>query len=533
MKKKILIFLVAVFAVFTLGSCKRKDKVDDIFKANLPELKVNKQPINETKLLTIANVTNYNNGNIDLGVITVTYEDGSKSVYSLIVEKLLFPAKEDIRITFLTSRGYTYINVLDDLTNERVIYDVLGNKVLQEGLYLDYDVSGTVDIKYDKKGNIINRYYNEVVYYVYKDHNNEEQESVSYYKVDLDTMERTSRDPGVIDDDEYIGQGGRIDLDLFNLPGYYGIVLDDTYYVYKTKDDKKVSSFNLRDGQIITGFDGKLIIEIEHEVTENDVYTYIDNFGDYIKVRYQSIDILTGKTKELNFDYVIEDITTFLDKNDNVKYGFVEARDVINKKLTNSSYYLLIDSSGKTIKDFGAINVARLVPLHGGYYYDRNSNFLLNNDLAPVIEFTNFLSGVSGEKYIVRGRDYLSSLGMINYDGKIIAPFNNVILDTEFYNGKIYALDRFDDSFFYDKKGIKTKIDGNYDQISLGLLIKINEGSINITNYDLEVLYTINDVVDDGYDVSSINTLFGDLKVVEVTKDDGSRIYLKIDVSRK
>lgn len=531
MHKKITVFLIVIMAIILLAGCTNNNSADDIFKANMPKIVVQKSPKNEGKLLSIPNVVTYDNSNIHLGIVITIYEDGKKSAYSLITGKNLFSPKEDIDITTFTSRGYGYVTVEEQLTNEVTIYDVFGNKVLKEGMYTHYSVNGTLSIETNKKGKVTGRFYNEQVYYGYMDNNDQEQTSRTYFKINLETFERTQYELEV-DEEVYVGQENKFDLDKINLPNHYVMELNDTFYIYNKKDNKRVSSFHLRHGEIMMGFDGKLIVVNEQEVTIDDDYTYVNRFNEYIKLSYQTIDVLSGKFSDLNIDYYIDDFEVLKDKKGNMRYALINVADIVNKKISNNGYYLLIDSSGKTLKDYGSLDIRDLVPLTGGLYYDQYSGYILDKDLAPKIYFTQYNTSIIGHKYIIRGREFSQNLGMVNYEGKEIIPHNNKILDKEFYQGKLFAKDKNDDSFLYDTKGVKTILEGDYRQFTLGLLVKVNETSINVIDYEQETLFTVNNVEEYNHESFELELLFGNYKVLVVTKEDNSKAYIVVNVDR-
>ena len=135
-------------------------------------------------------------------------------------------------------------------------------------------------------------------------------------------------------------------------------------------------------------------------------YIYDDQKYDVISRIY---NILDGSYKEINTDYIINQINTNMyDQNGYIHYVSAEVKTIKNKQLEDNKTYIL-DENGKRRNDITDIDFTSLITLNNHRYYDQNKHIIYNDKLEAlsVYDDINDLSITQNETYLIRKNNSL------------------------------------------------------------------------------------------------------------------------------
>src|SRR5690554_7727962 len=134
----------------------------------------------------------------------------------------------------------------------------------------------------------------------------------------------------------------------FGLKNYFCYLKSDIFYIFDSKD-QLVNKVNLLkvDFHIM---DGKIISQTLYEMDDEDAdYDLIENGRKY-KLVTKSIDMLTGKEKDLELSYQISYMAPLKDEEGVLRYAHGKLKKIENYRDTTTNYYVIIDSNGKIVK---------------------------------------------------------------------------------------------------------------------------------------------------------------------------------------
>lgn len=520
MKPKKLLLLLLFLVSFALIGCSdlgRSSSFELTAKMVKENLK-NTEPDtvkNEVKVVDLSSYTIIEGFYKMYGAVIVQNELGEKSVLSLFTGELVFPYESEITINIYyryagNFKNAAYVKVTDS-DNKIAIYDLFGNTLLEKDEYAYADVTVNESLVYDIKGDIVERAYYEVVSYRYTNMETLQKK----YKIDYYTGKRELVDNK---DDEYVGKIEKYSLDAIGLKDYCGYPHNDKIYIYD-KDDKFINSFEINTdaNYFLTG--GKLISQMQYEV-EKDAkeYTFVSN-GKKYKLVSKQIDLLTGKEKKLNLDYVISNYEPFKDENGNYKYVIAKINKIRGRNLLSDSVNVILDSNGKILKEleFSNINYLKVVDDH---FVDMGSGLVFNSKFGPTLSLgVNIKSVHDNEKLIVVNKN--GTYGAVDKTGKIIIPFEYSMIYDRFVDGKVFAKDLANNKYILNANGSKKKLDDSVQFITSGIYMQIDENGYNhaitfnsisgdeLSGFSISNLHYTNDVISNIYGDFAIYNFYG------------------------
>lgn len=535
--KKFLIFIVLLSSIIFLSACGDANPQiripADIVAANVKKIEEAKKQVNNVTIVNLGNYVTVDNSQEQNGLLVVEDTQGKKTVFSILTNKIMFPTEADLTISFfMVNYIGVYVKVVDS-TGRTTIYDINGNLVLAKDDYYSYSVTSEVKNE-DVNGENVNNYYEIVEFLTRVDQEKGSDKTKQRFKIDV---KNKTKELVIEPDSEYYEDTiDRYDLTQFGLAGYYLKNIGDFIYVYNPKG-KVIQTFNSTEFDTSFLLGRKIIVQDSYKVHfDSDKYSYIKDEVKYDLFTYQ-IDLVTGKKKQLNLDYKIISVEPILDRKGKYNYASVEIKEIVNKHLSTASKDALIGEKGKIISYFGDFRLNNVRKLNSKTYFDFAAGYLLNERLEPI-EKLPFVRGIVPSEQLIIFKSG-SHYGAINYEGKIIIPFEYMNLPTIFYEGKVVATHKNGNIYLIDTKGNITEFYGEYDaSIVEGLLVKyIRSENRNIGifyNYNLEEIERFS--YDDELDVSTIfgpnrYNLYTSFIIGKVI--NGEKVsYIHIDISK-
>lgn len=455
--------------------------------------------------------TNYLNKGL-LFVKELDFNTGyvNTGVWNVFKSKLLFPIEEDVTCSFINTLylgGYIVTTSADE---KKTLYDINGNVILPKD---DYDMiyvntSRVLKENEDKYAKPIYDYF-EMVEYRMKDSNETLQKK---YKVDIINKTRVEDTNSTYT--KYFPY--KKDLKEYGLDGYYAIGIEPTLYIYNSKDEL-VNQVTIVDGRDYgVGLDGKLIIQKSY-ITDKESKDYdITMYGEKYILVSKSIDLLTGKVKELDLDYVITEAEPYLDKDGYAKYAVATIRKINEKHPVDSQMNVLIDSNGKIVSELGGIYPKELIKLEDNFYYYPRSKYFFNEKLEPLF-------ALKGEPYFYKEESKIilsenGKYGAIDYQGNIVIPFDYSFISPYFSKNKTYAVYNDMKKYIIDFNGYRSSLPDNSTMVLPGLIYTYTYDSLlskadgKFMSYDGTVLTTVN------YISNGSNTYF---QIIDNTYESG------------
>lgn len=383
MKLKKVFILILLLVGFTLSGC--IDSRGGSFELTAKMLKENLktqnfEPKNEVRLVDLGRYSVMNPFYSSLGAITVHNSSNEVSVFSLFTGDILFPFASELSINFIlpsinsTMKYAVYVKVTDSNDNTQ-IYDLYGNILLEADKYSYVDVSITEEIIYDFYRNIIERAYYEVITYRYENKDNQQKT----YRIDYYTGNRQL----VQNNEEDDRKPKKYELSILGLKGYFGYELNNNIYIYD-KNDKHLNTFKINDSTHFYIANGKFISQMSYELDKDaQDYTYVSD-GKKFKLDSNQVDLLTGKEKKLELDYILTSYEPFKDEKGNYKYVIAKVKKIVERNLDNTEYYVILDCNGKILKEleFSNINYLRAVD---DYFVDLSTGSVFDNKMATIL----------------------------------------------------------------------------------------------------------------------------------------------------
>ena len=441
--KKGFIFILLVFVFLALSGCGSKEEefvlTKDLIIKNLEESVPTKIRDNEIIIseLTSSNTINKNYLN-DAGILIVEDSLERISCWSLFEKELIFEAKIGIVVEVLTvsfSGTFSHYIKTTDKINQVTVYDVFGNVVVETDEYFSIEIRGEREAQFNDKDEFESYRYIETILTVKQSDFDEGERFPEIKRNVLNVESRTRQDLRYPNNDKYESDfEDIIELDKFGLEGYIGKIINSYLYVYDSQN-ALINSINLNDVYSIGGMDGKLIYQKIYELDDkSEDYSFLSE-GKKMLLNSYSQDIITGKIKELKLNYFIQSFNEFKDENDDYKYGYIQTKEIVNKNLIDADNYILIDSEGKKLAESGPINLLALHLLDNNHFYDHESNYILDGDFKPLFSIGTMYEFSPNYDLVFLKKDDL--YGAVNYEGKVVIPFEYIAIETIFYNNTV------------------------------------------------------------------------------------------------
>lgn len=531
MKKRIFtifLFLILIFA--TSGCSTKKISRQEVLDANVQQPLQTISTSYEFTLREISNLYYTDDSYINLGLIIITKkDDDKKSVYSLFTGQILFEPLNNIWINIFQRSSMAYVAVERYVDDTTALFDFFGNILLPYAQYESYSVSGRFYSEDDNQEEEI--YIETLTFSKIDDFSNQLKTETRLTKIDLSTYQRTAYSADDIKP-EKIAQYVNENLAMFGLPNHYAKFMPPfSIYIYEEKNNKFVNHINITNGDFVGALDGKMFIQSIYSVSEfkESKYTYTDIDGVQFYLITEVVDILSGKKQEIKVDYLIDELYPIMDKKGNYKFGFATIYDIKDKYLSEIYRNVIIDSSGKIIHDFGAIELGNLVKLNNQYYYDYDSEFLFDKNLRPTLYLRNVQGFDLEKEFIFLRQD--GNYGIINYQGDIILPFEYKSLQSRVIDNKVFIVDYNNDNIIYDLNGNRVVLQPNVRFLAHGLLLQLGDNA-SFINYNLESLFQLNSVEETDSSTKRIY-LYNQYLVKNFVDAAGNKKYVLIKVTEE
>ncbi|MFH5881308.1 WG repeat-containing protein [Liberiplasma polymorphum] len=438
--KKLSIMLLTGLMMLALSSCNRFDLDLELIDQNIlnaPTDSISQiESIHQIDLSTYDAVTYFYQ--LGLALVNTGLEYG---VYSLTENRLIIDLMERFIMIEPNAIMGAYIYVYD--MNEVEVYDSLGIKIIEKNHYADYRISPRIIELYEN--GVARLTYIEIISTLTVEAYDlgERANQIKAYKINLNNGARTEIPLELITYQE--GERwnedftNKIDLELFGLKGYYALIVGSTMRIYDASTKQLINSFNLPQvsQSQVAYFDGSLVYQVVMPLpdTENS-YDYVVG-GIKYRLKTYAIDLLTGETNTLKFNYRIDTLNPF--KEDDIyQYGLASVYEIHDNVLhTERTYQLIMNKKGDILSDVTGLGFSSLVRLNDTRIYDSATRTIVDNDLKPIVELPQLHTFIYREALIVfRHNEFY---GAINYNGEVVIPFIYETLSPSFYNGYTFG----------------------------------------------------------------------------------------------
>jgi len=487
--KRVSIFFLLIFLSLFLSACVFAKDFDPYLLISMNVSNTYTRPRNQFKSFEFKTDEFYiNEINVDDGIIQLE-RDGKSSVYSFYISDYLFPFQKVKKINYITKlpsfanvvHKLVYIEVKDE-KDKITVYDVMGNVILPNDNYLEYDIDFEYELEYNLKGKEVSYSIYEIIRYK----TSLDIENKIIYKINYYTGERKE----VTDQyQEYIGKIKKEELSIYGLDGYYGYQDRKYLYIYD-KNEKFINKVKLEDNAFITN--GKMIYQKKYEVDKDEInYDFVFDDTKY-KLETIQVDLLTGKEKRLNVNYLIEKGESIKNENGKYLYAFCKiTRILAGKDLESYSISVIVDKNGKILRALPFDNLNNiehvnnfLVDYAQGKVYDTNLSLVLSSLKIEKVDASSGLIVCS-----------TGNEGVINKNGEIIVPFKYDFVGKQFIDGMIYGTDLKSNHYLFASDGTSKQIFADsIEFVSDGYLLlkdKINKdlNNVKIINYLEKTLF--------------------------------------------
>lgn len=529
-KKNAILFLI-IFLFLLLAGCEQPEKfelTDGMIRENLVVVERGLVP---NKNFTLSSFEDYNVWNEKGGLLLVRDEDWNDSCWSLFSGDLLFPFEEGTTVSFIEryvrSTPVVYVRTINE-DGETTVYDCFGRVIVETDVYtivdveLDYEF---VDGEYE---------YYEIVRTLLEEDELEGKTNPTERKFLLDPEKKTRTELSDEDYDPLIRES-QVDFALFGLEGYTGVYASNVIYLYDENGEfiNQIPLISM-DYDVGVPINGKVFIQKSYLLDEKSKdFTYIKDGKKYHLSTY-TIDLLTGKRKNLKVDYLIHNLETFLNEEGVGVYGYGEISRIGADNLLGSPSYVIIDDAGRILEDFKQLDLKNLVILADNLYYDDDTDLVYDGNLEPLFYIDGFPSfeGTDSVILIDNGNYY----GAVDYAGQTVVPFEYYNL-SDFYQGRAVGTHKDGKKYFVDlNAGSKTEIEDEFVEIAPDLLFMIRYEDptyygrfVDYGNKEiLSVEYTNVDAVFFSY----LTTLYGRFAYTEFINGTETK-YVLIDITLK
>lgn len=526
--KKVLFFIILVFTSFIFIGCNSSGSFEfssQMIKNNLSEREIETDPKYN---IVYSDLSNYivTKKYLPSGLVIVFDSETRQSCWSLLTGKLLFEPNEHIRIQVIERTYMSYVMTTDMLTKKVTLYDALGNVVLPSGDYIS--VNADIITGYSLIGSFdIEDYIEKVVYTLIEDGT-----IVYYKKYNKIDLSNGTREETIFQQNEDYNSLMKADLKPYGLDGYYWILVSNTYYIYKD-NGKLINKIYIPNFDSFNIVNGKLIYQIVYKVDKDaEDYTYISENYKY-KIDTTQVDILTGKIKTLELNYLIRYSQIYYDKFNKPTYAYARVQNVLEKKLED--FYdtdIIIDKNGKILYNL-EINPLNLQKLDDNHFYSDQNKFIYNDKLEPIFAILGKTSVAEEEGLLITFYD--GYYGAINAEGNIVIPFEYTFMESSFINGRTYAKHMNGTYYIINKDGSLIPLGGKVISPVRGLLFSYTYNEItkiyraNLLDYDNKELGAYEYIAQEAPNFIFDNARTGSFKVCEFEKSSGKFFYVLID----
>lgn len=323
-----------------------------------------------------------------------------------------------------------------------------------------------------------------------KDENGEV--SNTYYEYNNDKTLTATTETAVKKDDKYEADVITIDLDELGLKGYYMQVNKNisSEYIDIYKDGGKlIKKIYIPSGSKTAFVDGAIIYQQKLEVSSNaSEYDYQTSQGKFYLETY-SIDLKTGKTKQLYVDYVIGNMTIYKTGESSYGYAFGDIT-VIKDKTLAETYEALINKSGEIIANVGGYKLSNFVKC-GNSYYNTVTGELYNSSVSRVANIgSSAVYSKNEDLFMVKEGSYY---GLISMEGNILVEPEYESIDLTSLSGSFIGL-KENEYYILSKSGLVSTVDIKTVKYS---------SSGSLFGYDSDLNYKVINANGEEYEIAS------------------------------
>ncbi len=507
MSKKILSLSLVFFMMFFLSACNRSFTLnEDIINQNIMHRYIEPDYNNITikhVSFTDSDYSIFNSLTIEYqsqGLIIFTNMNAQKAVYSIIEQKFLVDfGNQNITITPNSANGaYIYVSYAD---NTESVFDIKGTEIVPKDDYHTLNVTGFykyIRNDYNQITDLIN-YERITTLSKAEIQDGKFTPTEKTYIVDFNTNTRTL-DEEALDDTYEIGDKlgqetlNAMSLESFGLEGYYMTSINNIYRIYD-ESYELVSQFNMPTGSTVTSslmFDGKLLYQTQTKVPETEEnYTYITANQKFVLNTY-IIDMLTGSIESIDFDYAIYSMSSLKDEDRINRYAKVTVYPIESQILkVDALEHYILNSNGKILEDYDVVLNDPLMRLDDQTIFNQTTYTIYNNELNPLFKVSNDAMIDDQEKLIITR--YNNRLGVVNYQGEILIPFNYVSINPLFFNGYTMAYNASNEQVIIGIDGSEEKLDiyNTFDIPGLYIPFTSNDNYV-FYDYQMNEIFSLN-----------------------------------------
>ena len=406
------------------------------------------------------------------GLLVINTVDNKMGFYSLIYNNwLVYPMNISYDFNYsLSLNSYVGYTLMIRNNNMYYYYDALGNEIYSG------DNGKNVFIGKEKI-NDKEHIYCEITDSMTQDH-------VKYYYDENGILDSTT----IIGEDKYEVGDKYYDVDIikefegFSIEGYKFSMDLPMITVYK-ENGEFVSSysvpalFEISEGYY---FAGESLVYQVHQIVASDSKEYdycqiqsYNNSGLKYVIKTYRLNLLNGKQKEINIDFVIANsnsVESFKNEKGQSEYALLDAIFLNKDKTIGDASQVIVDEKGNVIANASGFYPKDFIKLDNGNYYNLKNEILYSSSLKVIAH----LGGIDPVYY--RGIGFVGTMygkyGVINESGNVALPFEYDSIDRYSYNNKVIAikgdfvykldLSQFRFSSFAERKEFSSLGDGLY-----------------------------------------------------------------------
>lgn len=242
--------------------------------------------------------------------------------------------------------------------------------------------------------------------------------------------------PGVLTFGQKFKDLGRVELSEYGIPGWTISEINDFYTVFDS-NGAMVYSFTLPQSSLIGCFvsGGKMIYQtrrLVEEKQENETknsksvdYTFSQGDDKYLLTTY-SKDLYTGETKEIKFNYLIdENSISYKDSSGVNNYFLLYLHQIsADKQLLPDSIQKVADSNLNFLKDATNEYIDKFIRLDDTHFYNLTNQIIYDSEFKPTLYINDIHPELKMKEKCFIGR-INGFYGAIDFDGKVILDFNS------------------------------------------------------------------------------------------------------------
>lgn len=433
---------------------------ENVYKNNVQDFGLDFEKTKDvTRLDNLSNDVFYDYQYAKMGLVVVK-EGKTSSFYSLVFGSLIFSKKlnnnlldysvvEDENIGFILTIKYAENTYVVDPFGRTLISCTYSDSE-KKFIVASYN-SGTEFSNSSIGISASTEYVNGFV--VVRTYQNGSLNSMFYYddQSSLVTIASLDQLPKAIENDIELGKPGvftfgqkfkdlgRIELSKYGIPGWTISEINGFYTVFDSTG-AMVYSFTLPQSSLIGCFisGGKMIYQTKQLVEEKQDegskdsktsesvnYTFSQNGNKYLLSTY-SKDLYTGKTKEIKFNYLIEENSVSYKDGSGINNYFLLYLHQISadKQLLPDSIQQLADSNLNFLKDVTNEHVDKFIRLDDAHFYNATNKIIYNSKFKPALYIDDIHPELNMKEKCFIGR-IDGFYGAIDFDGKVILDFNS------------------------------------------------------------------------------------------------------------